>query len=279
MEPTRGDVRLPKLGLLALNYHRVTILHSSNNNESNSNNNDNKIKYYNELDRKLKLTTRTNSRRNNIKQQQHEHIRNEHQKISRSHQKSHSNRSLRLAGDLQFTSSLCGRLTITILVLACGFHASLIAKDNVVVGAQTTNDTAKTNSDKAIEPTTTSNSHIDSSPVSPIILVVDSVDQSLAAINQINNNDTNSQQHKPKNVNFTQVDEQFNAVLGHEELLSKWRLMDNQMQEGVRSILKMIFPQIVAISQDAKVSGECSGGILKWILNLRNLRSWAIKSE
>lgn len=46
---------------------------------------------------------------------------------------------------------------------------------------------------------------------------------------------------------------------------------------GVRSILKMVFPHVVAMSSDAKVSGACSGAILKWILNLRNLRTWAVK--
>lgn len=46
---------------------------------------------------------------------------------------------------------------------------------------------------------------------------------------------------------------------------------------GVRSVLKMIFPHVVAMSSDAKVSGACSGAILKWILNLRNLRTWAVK--
>lgn len=82
-----------------------------------------------------------------------------------------------------------------------------------------------------------------------------------------------------KNVNFTQVDEIFNSVIGDLELVNKWRLMDTQIQDSVKGILKMIFPQIIAVSQDAKVSGECSGAILKWILSLRNLRSWAIRSE
>lgn len=84
---------------------------------------------------------------------------------------------------------------------------------------------------------------------------------------------------KLKPVNFTLVDEIFEASLGEEELVRRWRNMDAQFQDGIRSILKLVFPQIVAISQDAKVSGDCSGGILKWILSLRNLRSWAIKSK
>lgn len=84
---------------------------------------------------------------------------------------------------------------------------------------------------------------------------------------------------KLKPVNFTLVDELFAASLDDAELVMRWKHMDAQFQDGIRGILKLIFPQIVAISQDAKVSGDCSGGILKWILSLRNLRSWAIKSK
>lgn len=78
-------------------------------------------------------------------------------------------------------------------------------------------------------------------------------------------------------VNFTLVEEQWNAILDEDEAVTKWRRMDKQMTDGVKSILKIVFPQIVAMSSDAKVSGQCSGAILKWILNLRNLRSWAVK--
>lgn len=89
----------------------------------------------------------------------------------------------------------------------------------------------------------------------------------------------NATANKLRPVNFTLVDEVFESVLADDEVVRRWRHMDAQFQDGIRSILKLVFPQIVAISQDAKVSGDCSGGILKWILSLRNLRSWAIKSE
>ena len=48
---------------------------------------------------------------------------------------------------------------------------------------------------------------------------------------------------------------------------------------GVRAILRQIFPRIVSMSSDAKVSGNCSAGILKWIISLRHLKGWAIKSK
>lgn len=78
-------------------------------------------------------------------------------------------------------------------------------------------------------------------------------------------------------INFTQVDQLFNAPHDERQVELKWRHMDKQITDGVRSILKTVFPHAVAMSTDAKVSGACSGAILKWILNLRNLRSWAVK--
>lgn len=84
---------------------------------------------------------------------------------------------------------------------------------------------------------------------------------------------------KPKTppVNFTQVNDLFEAAFNETEVIRKWQHMDKQITDAVRSILKAIFPHVVAMSSDAKVSGACSGAILKWILNLRNLRSWAVK--
>lgn len=48
---------------------------------------------------------------------------------------------------------------------------------------------------------------------------------------------------------------------------------------GVKSVLRSIFPRIVAMSSDTKVSGNCSAGILKWLISLRSLKDWSIRSE
>lgn len=107
-----------------------------------------------------------------------------------------------------------------------------------------------------------------------------SASDSLLNVEPINlGTSNNTAQQKLKPVNFTLVDEIFAATLSEAEVVKRWKFMDSQLQDGMKAILKMLFPQIVAISQDAKVSGDCSGGILKWILSLRNLRSWAVKSK
>lgn len=98
----------------------------------------------------------------------------------------------------------------------------------------------------------------------------------------VNNNEvTSATTEKAKTkippVNFTLIEEEWDAISGDDEVVTKWRHMDKQMTDGIRTILKIVFPHVVAMSSDAKVSGQCSGAILKWILNLRNLRSWAVK--
>lgn len=134
------------------------------------------------------------------------------------------------------------------------------------------------------ESTTTRASTIDALGAEPALGVsaqdAELLATTMAADNGVFNSTMNNQTaNKLKPVNFTLIDEVFESVLTEDEVVKRWRQMDSQLQDGMKSILKMLFPQIVALSQDAKVSGECSGGILKWILSLRNLRSWAIKSE
>jgi hypothetical protein len=84
---------------------------------------------------------------------------------------------------------------------------------------------------------------------------------------------------KPKAtpVNFTLVDELFEAVLDEPEVAKRWRKMDKTIQTGVGAALKVIFPHIVSMASDAKVSGNCSGAMLKWILSLKAMRTWAVR--
>lgn len=117
---------------------------------------------------------------------------------------------------------------------------------------------------------------VDSNPSTPpASLEPEYIAPELANLAENNNGGNN----KLKPINFTLVNEIFESALSDDEVVKRWKHMDSQLRDGMKSILKMVFPQIVAISQDAKVSGDCSGGILKWILSLRNLRSWAIKSK
>ena len=80
-------------------------------------------------------------------------------------------------------------------------------------------------------------------------------------------------------IDWNEVDKHWQATISEEEVGKKWANMEKSLKNGVRSLLRTIFPQIVSMSSDAKVSGNCSAGILKWIISLRHLKGWAVKSK
>jgi len=152
--------------------------------------------------------------------------------------------------------------TSAALVLVLVAHSSSAAQlSRVVRQADSTNETTTTAPSAAPESPATS----DSPSPTPGVLASTTTTQKPAG----------GSKYAP--VNFTLVEQLFKETLDEKEVASKWRQMDKTLNEGVRSILKIVFPHIVAMSSDAKVSGNCSGAILKWILNLRNMREWAVK--
>jgi len=80
-------------------------------------------------------------------------------------------------------------------------------------------------------------------------------------------------------IDWNEVNKKWHETISEEEVGKKWTDMEKGLKNGVRSLLRTIFPQVVAMSSDAKVSGNCSAGILKWIISLRHLKGWAIKSK
>lgn len=80
-------------------------------------------------------------------------------------------------------------------------------------------------------------------------------------------------------IDWNEVEKHWDATLSEEEVAKKFAEMENGAKNGVRSLLRSLFPRIVAMSSDAKVSGNCSAGILKWIISLRHLKGWAIRSK
>jgi len=78
-------------------------------------------------------------------------------------------------------------------------------------------------------------------------------------------------------IDWNEVDKKWKEVISEEEVVKKWTAMETGLKNGIRSLLRTIFPQVVSMSSDAKVSGNCSAGILKWIISLRHLKGWAIK--
>lgn len=155
-------------------------------------------------------------------------------------------------------------LCLTLLILSTG---ATTFKSSNAQSSTTTSDNETSSSSGALASSSTPPMPLGETGIGPTEAPANATAAAAAHVNKL------------KPVNFTLVDELFESVLSEADVLARWKNMDAQFQEGIRSILKLVFPQIVAVSQDAKVSGDCSGGILKWILSLRNLRSWAIKSK
>lgn len=80
-------------------------------------------------------------------------------------------------------------------------------------------------------------------------------------------------------IDWNEVDKAWRKTTPEEEVIKKYADMEKGLKNGVRSLLRTIFPQVVSMSSDAKVSGNCSAGILKWIISLRHLKGWAVKSK
>ncbi|CAG2111314.1 unnamed protein product [Medioppia subpectinata] len=101
---------------------------------------------------------------------------------------------------------------------------------------------------------------------------------SILFMNPITTDSINSS-NKSSNISWDEINETFDRYLTEEEVQNKWNSMETNLKSGVRTLLRSIFPKIVSMSSDAKVSGNCSAGILKWIVSLRHLKSWAVKNN
>ncbi|KAG9508916.1 hypothetical protein GZH46_02578 [Fragariocoptes setiger] len=79
-------------------------------------------------------------------------------------------------------------------------------------------------------------------------------------------------------VNYTLVEQEFNYVVPNDdELVRKWKALDATMKSGIQAAVKSLFPRIVSMATDARVSGDCSGAMLKWMISLQSMKSWSIK--
>uniref|UniRef100_T1K6V1 Nose resistant-to-fluoxetine protein N-terminal domain-containing protein n=1 Tax=Tetranychus urticae TaxID=32264 RepID=T1K6V1_TETUR len=87
---------------------------------------------------------------------------------------------------------------------------------------------------------------------------------------------TNSS-HNHNKIDWDEIESTWYQFKDDEEVTKKWNDMENGLKKGVKAVLRSIFPRIVSMSSDTKVSGNCSAGILKWLISLRSLKDWSIK--
>ncbi|XP_053208215.1 nose resistant to fluoxetine protein 6-like [Panonychus citri] len=97
----------------------------------------------------------------------------------------------------------------------------------------------------------------------------------VTTIKPTNLSSTNSTNHNK--IDWDEIESTWYEFKDDEEVTKKWNDMENGLKKGVKAVLRSIFPRIVSMSSDTKVSGNCSAGILKWLISLRSLKDWSIK--
>jgi hypothetical protein len=82
----------------------------------------------------------------------------------------------------------------------------------------------------------------------------------------------------PRHINLTQVDQIYvHGVKDEQESVERWHKMGKKLKKGIGSLIGQIMPHALNMSQEAKISSNCSGGILKWVLSMNQLKGWALR--
>lgn len=83
----------------------------------------------------------------------------------------------------------------------------------------------------------------------------------------------------PSSLNLSQIDEIYAAGRNNDEqeTAESWRKLSKKLRKGVGSLIGSIVPYALNMSQEAKISGNCSGAMLKWVLGMNQLKAWAIR--
>lgn len=83
---------------------------------------------------------------------------------------------------------------------------------------------------------------------------------------------------QPIRLNMSQVDEQFVSGRRDEaETVAAWNKLSAKLKRGIGGVIGAIVPMALNMSQEAKISSNCSGAMLKWVLSMNQLKAWALR--
>lgn len=93
------------------------------------------------------------------------------------------------------------------------------------------------------------------------------------------NYSTSSVDKYPSHLNLSQIDEIYAAGRHNDEqeTAESWRKLSKKLRKGVGTLIGNIVPYALNMTQEAKISGNCSGAMLKWVLGMNQLKAWAIR--
>lgn len=79
-------------------------------------------------------------------------------------------------------------------------------------------------------------------------------------------------------INLTEIDEIYvEGRKDEEQIVENWHKLSKKFKKGLGNIIGAMVPYALNMSQEAKISSNCSGAMLKWILSMNQLKSWALK--
>lgn len=82
----------------------------------------------------------------------------------------------------------------------------------------------------------------------------------------------------PSRLNMTQIDQIYtNGHRDELETAESWKKMSQKLKKGISSVIGAVVPMALNMSQEAKISSNCSGAMLKWVLSMNQLKAWALK--
>ncbi|KAH7982651.1 hypothetical protein HPB52_006278 [Rhipicephalus sanguineus] len=58
-----------------------------------------------------------------------------------------------------------------------------------------------------------------------------------------------------------------------------WKDQEGRLKAGIESFFKAMFPRLVRLGSEAEISTECQAAYFKMFLAVRQLKTWALKSE
>lgn len=81
-----------------------------------------------------------------------------------------------------------------------------------------------------------------------------------------------------KAINMSLIEQIYNEGTRSEpEIVDSWLKMGKRLKKAIGSIIGSIVPHALNMTQEARISNNCSGAMLKWVLSLNHLKSWALK--
>lgn len=80
-------------------------------------------------------------------------------------------------------------------------------------------------------------------------------------------------------INMTEVDHLYDSETHKDEqqTVEAWHSIEEKLKKGIKNIVGAVVPWALNMTQEAKISGNCSGAMLKWVLGMTHLKAWAIK--